>query len=285
MLIYVYDENGAPAGIKYRTSSYAEGVFDYFFFEKNLQGDIVAIYNTNGTKIGSYTYDAWGNFTITRTSGITILENNILYNYNPFRYRGYYYDIETGWYYLQSRYYNPNWGRFLNADACLYSNILGFNLLAYCYNNPIAYIDQYGESATAALGWWTSTFWIPAISEPTIVGEILYGAGCVILGIGFVVEGIIIADKVADIIVEELDPEPEPKPKDPEPEPKPKDNTSTEKIPMVKSPSQNHRTLSIQGMILQSLLMKIMSGVDNHRKVVLRVDMLTRMVRIRITRI
>lgn len=60
MLIYVYDENGAPAGIKYRTSSYAEGVFDYFFFEKNLQGDIVAIYNASGVVQNKYYYDDLG---------------------------------------------------------------------------------------------------------------------------------------------------------------------------------------------------------------------------------
>ena len=93
------------------------------FFEKNLQGDIVAVYNSNGKKICTYTYDAWGNCTTTRASGITSLESQIASSYNPFRYRGYYYDTQTGFYYLQSRYYNPEWGRFLNADACLYSSI------------------------------------------------------------------------------------------------------------------------------------------------------------------
>jgi hypothetical protein len=87
----------------YRTPSYAAEEFDYYFFEKNLQGDIIAIYNESGTKIGTYTYDAWGNCTITsNTSGYNFILSN-----NPFRYRGYYYDTETGFYYLQSRYYNP----------------------------------------------------------------------------------------------------------------------------------------------------------------------------------
>ena len=79
-----------------------------------MQGDIVAIYNSNGTKIGTYTYDAWGNFTI--TSSATGLERQIVYEINPFRCCGYYYDVETGWYYLQSRYYNPEWGRFLKVS-------------------------------------------------------------------------------------------------------------------------------------------------------------------------
>ena len=72
MLMYVYDETGSPIAIKYRTSSYAQNTFDVFFFEKNLQGDIVAIYNSSGTKIGSYTYDAWGNFTVTINSSVSL---------------------------------------------------------------------------------------------------------------------------------------------------------------------------------------------------------------------
>ena len=66
---------------------------------------------------------------------------------NPFRYRGYYYDAETGFYYLQSRYYNPAWGRFLNADAYISSTgtLIGFNMYTYCENDPINYYDPNGE--------------------------------------------------------------------------------------------------------------------------------------------
>lgn len=77
--------------------------FDTYYFEKNLFDDIVAVYNSSGTKIGTYTYDAWGNCTTTVASGNTTLQSTILRTYNPFRYRGYYYDIETSLYYLQSR--------------------------------------------------------------------------------------------------------------------------------------------------------------------------------------
>lgn len=76
----------------------AVGEFHDYFFEKNLQGDIVAIYNAAGKKIGTYTYDAWGNFTFSTASDATTVEKRI---------RGYYYDTETKLYYLQSRYYNP----------------------------------------------------------------------------------------------------------------------------------------------------------------------------------
>ena len=146
LLIYLYDESGAPIGLQYRTKSYAANVFDTFYFEKNLQGDIIAVYNASGEKIGSYTYDAWGNFTVTVESTNTTLENRIVRIFNPFRYRGYYYDTETGLYYLQSRYYNPAWGRFLNADGYVNANgdILGYNAYSYCSNNPVDYKDAVG---------------------------------------------------------------------------------------------------------------------------------------------
>ena len=121
LLLYVYDDAGSPIAIKYRTSNYAEGAYDVYFLEKNLQGDIIAVYNELGNKIGSYTYDAWGNFTLAYNSTAT-LDRLIVGNYNPFRYRGYYYDTTTQLYYLQSRYYNAQWGRFLNADTYINAN-------------------------------------------------------------------------------------------------------------------------------------------------------------------
>ena len=144
LLYYLYDETGSPIGMQYRTSNYASRVFDAYFFEKNVQGDIIAVYNSTGKRIGSYTYDAWGNFNYSLASGNTALETRIVYRLNPFRYRGYYYDVETGLYYLQSRYYNPEWGRFLNADGQLNTGFLGYNLFAYAWNNPIMFIDPSG---------------------------------------------------------------------------------------------------------------------------------------------
>ena len=146
LLYYLYDENGAPIGLQYRTSDYASGIFDFFFFDKNLQGDVIGIYNADGEKICTYTYDAWGICNIALTSGISSLERNVAVTYNPFRYRGYYYDTETGLYYLQSRYYNPEWGRFINADDYVNPNgdLLGFNMFAYCGNNPVNRNDDGG---------------------------------------------------------------------------------------------------------------------------------------------
>ena len=141
-IAYLYDESGAPIGMQYRTSSYAEDVFDTYYFEKNLQGDIVAIYNASGTKLVTYKYDAWGNHTVAYTNGGA---NTGAY-YNPFRYRGYYYDTELGLYYLNSRYYDSNTGRFLNADGYINANgdLIGFNMFAYCSNNPVMLVDHTG---------------------------------------------------------------------------------------------------------------------------------------------
>ena len=144
--MYLYDENGAPIGLQYRNKTYEKYDFDTYYFEKNLQGDIIAIYTENGTKIGSYTYDAWGNCTVSTESGATTIQKRIVRTLNPFRYRGYYYDTDTGLYYLQSRYYNPKWGRFLNADGQLNGGLLGYNMFAYCGNNPVMRADPDGES-------------------------------------------------------------------------------------------------------------------------------------------
>ena len=140
VLIYLYDITGAPVGMMYRTNAYAADTYDYFLFEKNLQGDIVAVYNASGTKLLSYTYDAWGNCTVTgsTTTGA---------QYNPFRYRGYFYDSEIGLYYLNSRYYDSNTGRFINADTNILVNgtdVRGHNLFVYCFNNPINMTDESG---------------------------------------------------------------------------------------------------------------------------------------------
>ena len=142
--------------MQYRNKTYGTYSFDTYYFEKNLQGDIIAIYTEAGTKIGSYTYDAWGNCTVSTESGTTTIQKQIVRTLNPFRYRGYYYDYDTGLYYLQSRYYNPQWGRFLNAD---YAEVIGDNaslseknLFAYCENNPVMRADADGEFWTILAG-------------------------------------------------------------------------------------------------------------------------------------
>jgi len=114
----------------------------------NVQGDVIAILNSSGVPVVEYTYDAWGNIldiegSLSSTVGII----------NPLRYRGYVYDQETGLYYLQSRYYNPNWCRFINADnyPTTGQGLLGNNMFAYCNNNPVIHEDSEGTALDTVL--------------------------------------------------------------------------------------------------------------------------------------
>lgn len=144
-VMYIYDADGSPIGMQYRASSYAENVFDYYLFEKNLQGDIVAVYGSDGTKYLEYFYDAWGNFQI----GYHNAGNLTPAALNPFTYRGYYYDSDLNLYYLNSRYYDQNIRRFINADSYVSTGqgILGNNMYAYCNNSPVNYVDFEGTDA------------------------------------------------------------------------------------------------------------------------------------------
>ena len=108
----------------------------------------------NGDLVASYTYDAWGNHTVYDPWGDVSTYYGTIGNINPIRYRSYYYDTETGLYYLQTRYYDPEIGRFISPDSTKYldpESINGLNLYAYCLNNPVMYEDETGRSATLAL--------------------------------------------------------------------------------------------------------------------------------------
>ena len=148
MLVYLYDASGSPIGMCYRLNTYEEGKWDTYFFEKNLQGDIVAVFAESGIRLATYVYDAWGNCTTSYFNGGATTAAQ----YNPFRYRSYYLDTETGFYYLQSRYYDPAVGRFINADGYVSTGqgLTGYNMFAYCGNNPTNAFDP--------MGMWTITF-------------------------------------------------------------------------------------------------------------------------------
>ena len=145
-IAYIYDESGAPIGMHYRTNSMAANVFETYYFEKNLQGDVIAVYNASGTKLAGYKYDAWGNCTTTYYNG----GGSTGAQYNPFRYRGYYYDTGLEFYYLNSRYYDFRTGRFINADdhaviGATPDALTDKNLYTYCDNNPVMRQDEDGE--------------------------------------------------------------------------------------------------------------------------------------------
>ena len=171
VLDFIYDESGKPFALKYSTNGTS---FETYYYVLNLQGDVVKLIQANGHVVAQYTYDAWGN----------VSSSGRLAEINPLRYRGYYYDSETGFYYLQSRYYDPVNRRFINADsyASTGQGFIGTNMFAYCNNSPILFVDHDGNDAEA-VGWWASTmWWLCAADGPLPVGEIIYGAGLVVLG-------------------------------------------------------------------------------------------------------
>ena len=133
---FLYDESGNAYSFVYNGTQY--------YYVRNLQGDVVKILDTSGGVVASYTYDAWGKVTSSGSIG----------QINPIRYRGYYYDTETGFYYLQSRYYDPTIKRFISADDVSYlganGDFVSLNLYAYCGNNPVMGSDPLGK--------WTISF-------------------------------------------------------------------------------------------------------------------------------
>ena len=125
-----------------------------YYYVYNLQGDVTHIIDATGAIKGIYQYDAWGK--IVNLSSLTAIAQ-----VNPFRYRGYYYDTESGLYYLNSRYYNAEWGRFINADGYVSTGqgLMGYNMFAYCGNNPANNVDPNGTCFYNANGVWCHDNW------------------------------------------------------------------------------------------------------------------------------
>ncbi len=143
-IYYLYDLTGL-VGFKYNDNTY--------YYIKNLQGDIIGILDKDYNEIVTYEYDSWGKLlSIKDNNQNEITDETNIGIINPFRYREYYYDTETGLYYLNSRYYNPVWGSFINVDGIIGANqdMLGYNLYAYTSNNPITLVDSDGNFAAAA---------------------------------------------------------------------------------------------------------------------------------------
>ena len=158
-IIFLYDENGKAYGMLVNSN----GTEQYYYYLFNLQGDVVGIMNSTGETVAEYSYDAWGSLlSVTGTQATTIGQQN------PIRYRGYYYDAETGFYYLQSRYYDPYVQRFLNADGYVSTGqgISGYNMYAYCGNNPVNCADPSGQ------------LWRIVIGVVLVVGLVVSLPGC-----------------------------------------------------------------------------------------------------------
>lgn len=137
-LYFTYDVDGTLLSMNYNGNEY--------FYITNMQGDIIELVDINGNSVVKYNYDAWGN--------IIYKSGGSLADINPYLYRGYRYDIETGWYYLQSRYYDPSIGRFISADGLFGQDghLLSNNTYAYALNNPVIFVDNDGKFAWAIPG-------------------------------------------------------------------------------------------------------------------------------------
>ncbi len=146
----LYDSENSPVGFTVETGEAPNQSTATYIYLKNLQGDITHILDEDGETVVSYTYDPWGNTTVQGNTSIAAI--------NPCSYRGYYYDEETGWYYLQSRYYDPEIGRFLNADEAerIENNsaaLTSYNVFSYCENAPINQNDSHGMGIVQFVGW------------------------------------------------------------------------------------------------------------------------------------
>lgn len=152
-LNFLYDDAGSLLGLKWNGTEY--------WYVKNLQGDIIGILDSDGTKVVNYVYDAWGQVSLGGTPWNWVALGEL----NPFRYRGYYFDTESGLYYVSSRYYDPVVGRFINADTAdvltaALKEPTDKNLFAYCDNNPVVRKDTDGE------------FWDTVFDVISLVGSI-----------------------------------------------------------------------------------------------------------------
>lgn len=196
IIYYLYDYTGVIGFILNKK---------IYYYVKNLQSDIIGIVDSNNTLVVKYEYDSFGNvLSVKDSNNQPIIDTTHIGHINPFRYRSYYFDKETNLYYLNTRFYNPEWGRFINVDGCLGSNTLAdkYNLFSYCSNNPIKLSDKNGTWSiidffislfetgggdSIALGYAGAA----SLDGPLPVADILFGS---LLISGFLIGGLIAND-------------------------------------------------------------------------------------------
>ena len=130
----------------------------------------------------TYEYNAWGK--ILDETGSGTLVSIYLQSYNHLKYRGYYHDTETGFYYVSSRYYDPEVGRWLNADEYITTGqgTLSYNMYAYCLNNPVNRVDPTGNNSSLAQMWTSTMWWLCAVDSVLPIGDMIYLGGALLLG-------------------------------------------------------------------------------------------------------
>ena len=218
IMIFSYDAQGRPFAVKYSSNNGAK--FTNYFYALNQQGDVVKIFrpvavkDADGNVTGytektyaTYTYDAWGKLIgITNSAGTSIINKQTtstsLANLNPLRYRGYYYDNETGFYYLQSRYYDPAVRRFINADVYAStdsSDAIACNMFAYCSNNPVNMVDSSGTWSLSSLFSAVATVAVVVAAVALCVAAVAVAAPAVITIGGTLVSSAAVAAGAASV--------------------------------------------------------------------------------------
>ena len=163
---FFYDNNGVPYAMQIGN--------DIYYYITNLQGDVVGMINSLGVFVANYSYDPYGK---------VLSATGILAETNPLRYRGYYYDTETGFYYVSSRYYDPEICRWISADDVSYigagGDVLSYNLFTYCLNDPINRIDENGNWSLP--NWAKLAIGVAAIAVGVIATAVTGGAAVTVL--------------------------------------------------------------------------------------------------------
>ncbi|MBR5136527.1 MAG: hypothetical protein IKV30_00695 [Clostridia bacterium] len=191
-MYFQYGQLGLMA-IQYISSS----LTDTYYVVTNAQGDVVALVDGSGTKVVEYTYDAWGKLT-----NMTGSKVGTVGKYNPIRYRDYVYDTETQLYYLNTRYYNPDMCRFINADgyASTGDELTGSNMFAYCANNPVNMTDPTGELPDWANKWIAIVTVATVVAVATTITVMTYGAGSV-AGVAMISATLTLLAKTTEVAV------------------------------------------------------------------------------------
>ena len=196
---FIYDENNQPFAMRYKASG--SNNYATYYYILNVQGDVIGLLNANGAIAAKYTYDPWGKVTVQSPNGTANTSSAFIGNINPLRYRGYYYDNDTGLYYLQSRYYDPTIGRFINADVYVTTNVTGLinsNMFAYCENNPVNMVDNSGTDAISlVVGGYISA------SSSLGCANIWNPIGWAVLGVTAIVAGIVLINNIIEVTAEE----------------------------------------------------------------------------------
>lgn len=158
ILDYSYTSDGSILSVRYKANANDTGT--YYYYALNSRGDVIGLYDEDGNLHARYTYDVWGNpISVKDENDAVISSATDIANIQPLRYRSYYYDSDTGFYYLQSRYYDPVTHRFINTDGLVSTGtgVLGHNMFTYCNNNPINRLDSNGQFWKQLNTWFKNT--------------------------------------------------------------------------------------------------------------------------------